>query len=273
MHSVNEPRRKAPVFTYIITWLNPVIPPSLISILGACFILYTDEAGNPALTWMEMHFQASLAGCFVCLAVSLGYYISIRNGRLRPRWWMNLLLIIFGYAIIPLLSLIILEAPTREARLVAPEFWIISPVAFLITTFRTGKHRRNPRGMMTIQKLKSPWWIPAFIPAYYVLFFGTLMMSTELIGIGFYSLGWLLHKAHTVLRIPFFTELTFDLVKQYLPGPKAHLVILLNAIGWAVAAWWAVAWLRKKRETSKRVLEEEPGNPDEQFLPELKENP
>ena len=247
-------KKRAPVFSYIVAWLNPIIPTTVTGLAGGCFVLYTDPEGNTARTWNDLHFRGMLVGAFVCLSVSVWYYVHIRNGRLKPRWWTNLLLILGGYLSYPLFSLIVPEDTTMASRPVLHEFWLISPVIFLIAMFLSGKSRPKP-AVGHGQRFRSRWWIPAFIPAYYILFFGSMTMSTVLAEAGLFSLGWLLYVFNMILRIPLFSPLTYDWIFRHFPGPMAHIVIVLNALIWSVAAWLLMASLRrwKQAESAKGI--------------------
>lgn len=100
-------KTKTPAWTYVITFLNPILPSFIMIALALCFVMVTTidsdtKAVISTITFIEMYYAAVLMGLYLNLSVSLLYYYVIREGVLRPRWWMNLLLVLFAYGIIPL---------------------------------------------------------------------------------------------------------------------------------------------------------------------------
>ena len=103
-------KNKTPIWTYIITFLNPVVPSCVMIVLALSFVMVTtiDSDTKTVIskaTFMDLHYVSVLLGLYLNMTVSLIYYYIVREGTVRPRWWMNLLLICFAYGIIPLLAL------------------------------------------------------------------------------------------------------------------------------------------------------------------------
>ena len=82
-------KKRAPVFTYFIAWLNPIIPPTITGLRGASIVCSAKDSSQ-LQTWHELHYQGMLAGHFFCLGLSLWYYIRIRIGRIQQHQWTRL---------------------------------------------------------------------------------------------------------------------------------------------------------------------------------------
>ncbi|MDF7800948.1 hypothetical protein P4C99_15840 [Pontiellaceae bacterium B1224] len=140
-------KNKTPIWTYIITFLNPIIPSCIMIVLAMSFVMITttDSGTKEVLsrtTFIEMHYVSVLLGLYLSMTVSLLYYYVIREGILRPRWWMNMLLILFAYGIIPLSSFVLgaKEAASAANAAIGKQFGsvvLISIVAFIVITIAT----------------------------------------------------------------------------------------------------------------------------------------
>ncbi len=236
--------QRKPIFTYIITWLNPIIPPTLVFILGSCFVLTSSEPGAPKTTWMDLHFNAMITGYYFCAALSLWYYVQVRKRRFRPRWWSNLLLILCAYLAIPAFALLIGREGIKNSAPVAGEFIVLNPIFFIVATWLTRKKEEILEPKKGVDRFKSPLWILAFAPLHYVMFFTAAILCS----MGFYSIRWLMHKIMTVLHQPLYNHFTSDYIIQHFPGRKAHLIFLLNSLIWGFGIWVALRLFRQKRK-------------------------
>jgi hypothetical protein len=144
-------KNKAPIFTYIISFLNPIIPSFIILFLGMCFVMYTtiDTDTREVISeikFIELYYPVVIFSIYLCMGISVLHYYVIRKGILRPRWWVNLLLIIFGYSIIPLSAVISgIPPPVRNANantIVFLNYYLVvflSIIGFVIVTLVTKK--------------------------------------------------------------------------------------------------------------------------------------
>ena len=153
-------KNNTPIWTYLISFLNPVIPSFIIIFLGICLVLWTEIDTDThevisQITFMELYYPAVLVGIYFCMAISLLYYYVIRKGSLRPRWWLNVLLVILGYGTIPLLAVIFGPKGPPEAQavnenadtIVLMNYFnvvVMSVVGFIVLTSMTKKTSNQP---------------------------------------------------------------------------------------------------------------------------------
>ena len=81
-------------------------------ILGASFVAVTTDTETGMVTqstFNELYYHGIVVSLYVCMAVSLFYYYLIKKGLFQPRWWTNLLLILFGYSLIPVTGIMLKE--------------------------------------------------------------------------------------------------------------------------------------------------------------------
>jgi hypothetical protein len=93
-------KKKKPIFTYIITILNSFMTASIVGFLGCMLVMGTTSEGK-ALSFKGLFFPSIIFGYVFCLIVSLLYFYMIRKGKMRARWWINILMIVLSYSSIP----------------------------------------------------------------------------------------------------------------------------------------------------------------------------
>lgn len=147
-------KTKTPIWTYIITFLNPIIPSFTMIALALSFVMVTTvdsdtKAVISKITFIELYYVSVLLGLYLNLSVSLLYYYVIREGILRPRWWMNLLLILLAYGIIPLSAFLLgaNEAASDAQSAIGKQFGFIvltAIIGFMVITVST-KGKLKPK--------------------------------------------------------------------------------------------------------------------------------
>lgn len=168
---------------------------------------------------------------------------------MEPIWWRNLLLILAGYFVLPLMGLMMgIEDtdPRGSASVVSvtANLNLIYIIWFIVLAVRKPKPKQ-PR-------FKSPFWIAGFAVAHYLLFLISLMSKSMALNMGFNGTAWWWHELNGLLCLPFFTDLTKNLITQNLPGPKAHLVFILNGLLFGTLLW---VWFRFR---NKKLLSTTP---------------
>lgn len=147
-------KMKTPVWTYIITFLNPIIPSFIMIALALSFVMVTTidsdtKAAISQITFLEIYYVPVLLGLYLNLSVSLLYYYVIREGILRPRWWSNLLLILLAYGTIPLSAYLLgaNEAASDAQSSISEQFGFIvltAIIGFMVITVST-KGKLKPK--------------------------------------------------------------------------------------------------------------------------------
>lgn len=150
-------KTKTPIWTYIITFLNPIVPSSIMIMLALSFVMVTTSDSDTKevlsqITFIELHYVSVLLGIYLCMTVSLLYYYVIREGILRPRWWMNLMLICFAYGIIPLSAFVIgaEEAASDALTSIGEQFGFVvltTIVGFMVITVSTKGKIKSARSV------------------------------------------------------------------------------------------------------------------------------
>ncbi len=105
---------KKPVGSYILSILNSVLPPLFIIIIGGGLVLEDSDTGVK-IGFLELYHSSVIGGLWLCCALSLAYYLGIRKNWLHPRWWTNLVIVILGFLMIPLVTLIVGSADVAPA--------------------------------------------------------------------------------------------------------------------------------------------------------------
>ena len=100
---------------------------------------------------------------------------------------------------------------------------------------------------MKKKKFKSPAWILAFSVGQYLAFFTSLIATSVMFYLGLKPIAWVLLKISIVLAQPFFNSLTNDFIMEHLPGPKAHIVFVLNALVWGIVIWGIIQIINRNK--------------------------
>lgn len=147
-------KTKPPIWTYIITFLNPIIPSGIMIVLALSYVMVTTIESDTKvvisqITFIEMYYVSVLLGLYLNLSASLLYYYVIREGILRPRWWMNLLLILVAYGTIPLSAFLLgaNEAASDAQTAIGEQFGFVvltSIIGFMVITVST-KGKLKPK--------------------------------------------------------------------------------------------------------------------------------
>ena len=153
-------KNKSPILTYIITFLNPIIPSFIVIFLGMCFVMYTSidtdtHEAISVITFIEVYYPVVIFCLYLCMGISVLHYYLIRKKILRPRWWINLLLIAFGFGAIPLSAIVSGIPPAvkndNANTIVFLNYYLVvflSIIGFVIVTLVT-KSKSNQRVDLT----------------------------------------------------------------------------------------------------------------------------
>ncbi len=79
-------------------------------ILGASFVAVTTDTETGIVTkstFNELYYHGIVISLYVCMTASLFYFYLIKKGLFQPSWWTNLLLIVFGYSLIPVTAILL----------------------------------------------------------------------------------------------------------------------------------------------------------------------
>lgn len=156
-------KNKTPIWTYLITFLNPIVPSSIMIILALSFVMVTTidtdaEVVVSNTTFIELHYVSVLLGIYFNMTISLLYYYVIREGILRPRWWMNLLLILFAYSIIPLLSFLLGagEVASDAQSAIAEQLGVIVVISLIVFMVITVSTKGKIKGSIDSVRMPPP---------------------------------------------------------------------------------------------------------------------
>jgi hypothetical protein len=209
----------------------------------ACLVLGTETKTGTKVDWHHLHFSGNAYGCIFLTALSLTYLYRIKNGKTKPTWWKNLLLIFSGYLALPLIGLLLgmAEEPDFNSMTKTTEVALTLHLIYIPWFIAIALRKSRPRR----ERFKSTWWIPAFAALHYSCFFVSMILMAIMVESGAFGSAWLLREFNVLLRLPLWIPLTEGFIKQYLPGPSAHLTIMLNGLIFGTLAW---LWFRHRNK-------------------------